>query len=57
MGKFFIIQEHQQGNQWWDNVGLFSEQPALVGDVPAHGKGLELDELQDLSNSQHSMFL
>lgn len=57
MGKFFIIQEHQQGNQWWDNMGLFSEQPALVGDVPAHGKGLELDELQDLSNSQHSMFL
>lgn len=35
MGKSFIIQEQQQGDQWWENMELFSELPALVEDVPA----------------------
>lgn len=38
-------------------TGWASEQPVLVGRVPAHGRGLEQDELKVPSGSNHSVIL
>lgn len=38
-------------------TGWVSEQPVLVGRVPAHGRGLEQDELEVPSGSNQSVIL